>query len=162
MYLNRWVLLLSLIIGALGIWSIQRAFVDYRQAAESFTEVSVSYVPDSFVWRDPTYSTGQADFRVVNDTPEAVTIELAQLRLYFDGAFAGAEYAGWEPVVVPEGEEMRFTSAFQVTTPRLDSRGDEAEISVRGDLRLRFDGIERPLVVRVRDTIGRVAEVREE
>lgn len=161
MYLNRWVLLLSLIAGVLGIWAIERAFGDYRQAAESFTEVSASYVPDSFVWHDAEFSTGEAQFVVANDTPDAVTIEFVQLRLYLDGAFAGAEYAGWQPVVVAAGEETRFTSTFQVTTPELQPRGDSAELSVRGDLRLRFAEIERPLVIRARDTIGQVAEVRE-
>lgn len=161
MYLNRWVLLLSLIAGVLGVWAIGRAFADYRQAAESFSEVSASYVPQSFVWRDAEFSTGEAEFIVVNNTPAAVTIEFVQLRLYVDGAFAGAEYSGWEPVIVPAGDETRFTSTFQVTTPELQPQGGSAELSVRGDLRLRFAEIERPLVIRARDTIGHVAEVKE-
>ena len=55
----------------------------------------------------------------------------------------------------------RCASTFQVTTPAMASRGGEAELSVRGELRIRFNGIERAQVIRVRDTIGRVSVIRE-
>ena len=78
MYLNRWVLSLSLIAGVVGIWSVQRAFSEYRQAAASFASISASYVPDTSVWLDSEFSSGQEAFVVINDTAESMTIEFVQ------------------------------------------------------------------------------------
>jgi hypothetical protein len=156
MFLHRWVLLVSLLAGAAGIWAVAAAFTEYRDAARAFATVDIAYVPGSFVWLAPDYSAGRAELVVTNHSPADVTIEFLDARLYFDGEFAGAHYAAWQPLQVARGTTATVALDLRVATSGIQARGGDAELALRGAARLRFAGIERPLTTRLRGAIGRV------
>jgi hypothetical protein len=151
-YLNRWVLLLSLIVGLAGVAATGRAFAEYRDAVRAYSQVEAVYVPRSFSWDDA--STGSVTLRIVNRSPRAVTVEHLELRLYLDGQFAGADYDPWQPLRVERQSEVPVTRSLQVAISALQPVAATARIAIRGELRLQFDGIERPLTVRVRIDVG--------
>jgi hypothetical protein len=152
--LNPWVYGLSLVVGILGFVFAGRAFMAYHDAAETFTEVELQYVPDSFAWRDGQFENGSATFRVVNDSDYRATVEHFGISLRFDGMFAGSDYRRWEPVSVPAGETREIPVTFTVTANSIQAEGGTAALGFVGQLRLTFASIEEPLVFRFRGDIG--------
>jgi hypothetical protein len=151
---NRYVLLVSFLLGAFGFWFSADAVAQYLNTARSFTSVYAVYVEDSFEWLDPEHERARAEVTIINDAPNDVDIAYFSLNLYFDGDFAGARYEPWERFVIPAGEQATFEVPFQVPIAHQRPRGSEAEIRLRGQMRLEFEGIERPMNVRVSGTIG--------
>ena len=156
---NRWVLLASFIVGAIGLWSYVTAIQDYRRTAGAYTSVDAEFIPGSFVWLDADYETAEADFVITNDSQADATVDFLILRLYFDGEFAGAQYRPWSPVDIPRGSEQVVTVPFEscysgsavsrsnsdVGCSRqhaLGIRGDRAVIN-RGAKRAHWGGISR-------------------
>jgi hypothetical protein len=80
MYLNRWVLLVSLVIGIPGVVFTARAFTQYTDAARVFSDVSTAYVPGSFTWLEPDYSSGALHLTFRNDSDTGVTVSDATRR----------------------------------------------------------------------------------
>lgn len=152
MYLNRWVLLLSLLAGIAGTGAAGHAFVEYRNAVRAYSQVEAEYVPGSFRWLD--VSTGETTLRIVNRSPRAVTVEHLELRLYVDGQFAGADYAPWEHLRIERQSEATVVRPVQVAISALLPVAPTGELALRGQLRLRFEGIERPLTVRLEIAVG--------
>lgn len=143
-------------MGVFGVWFAQDAFRQYIDATEAFTNVSMEYEPDSFVWVDPEFDVGQANLTIINDSDHAVVVEHMSMFLDFDGRFAGAHYDPWEDVEIPAGESYTFTAEFTITANSIQSRGGEAELGIRGTMGLEFDEIDEPYTVRFQGDIGTV------
>ena len=153
---NRYVILVSILLGAFGAWFTADAVGQYLNTARSFAAVDAHYVEDSFRWLDPNHEEALADFVIVNDSDNDARLSHFGLSLFFDGEFAGARYRQWEPVDVPAGESVQVEIHFQTSITRVRDQGSDAELSVRGRLRLDFEGIERDMTVRTSGTLGRV------
>jgi hypothetical protein len=156
MYLNRWVLLVSLAVGLAGTAAVGRAFAEYRDATRAYSAIEVTYVPGSFAWQDTAFSGGQAELRISNRSPRRVTVEFFDVNLYLDGQFAGSDYTTWQPIDVARDGEQHVTTPLELAISSLRPQAAEADVTLRGQVRLRFDGIERPLTLRFRIPVGRV------
>jgi hypothetical protein len=148
MYLNRWVLLISCAGGFVGALLLAGAFSDYRAAVRAYSEVNVTHAPDSAIWSD-SGTRLTLDLVIDNHSPSTVTIEHLELRLYASGVFAGADYAAWEPVTVPRESQVTVPIAVDVSNADVAGRMEGADMSLRGETRLRFTGVERPLTQRI-------------
>ena len=155
---NRYVILVSVLLGLAGSWFAASGVEQYLDATRSFTSVHISYVDGSFEWLDDEHERGVAQFTLVNDAPNDVTIGHLALNLLFDGEFAGAHYQSWERIEIPSGESVQVELPLLVSISHLRPLGAEATLSVRGQMRLEFDGIERSMTVRYSETIGRVSQ----
>lgn len=153
---NRYVILVSILLGLFGIWFSADAVGQYLNTVRSFAGIEYSYVEDSFTWLDPEHRRGTAEFRIHNDADNAVTIAHLEALLYFDGEFAGARYTDWDRVEIPAGETSTVEVQFLTSIERMRSAGSEADLSVESQIRLDFEGIEREMTVRASDSIGRV------
>jgi hypothetical protein len=151
---NIYVLIVSVLLGAFGFWFSADAVGQYLDTSRSFTSVHARYVPDSFKWLDPEHQEASAQFTFINDAPNDVTLAHLSLNLYFDGVFAGARYAPWERFEIPAGEEETNEVTFLTSIAHLREQGSDAELSLRGQMRLEFEGIERPLNVRISGPVG--------
>lgn len=158
---NRYVILVSILLGSFGLWFSADAVGQYLDTVRSFAGIEYSYVEDSFEWRDPEHRRGTAEFRIHNDADNAVTIAHLEARLYFDGEFAGARYTDWDAVEIPAGETTVVEVPFLTSIERMRPAGSEAELSVESELRLDFEGIEREMTVRASDSIGTVPYVED-
>lgn len=150
MYLNRWVLLLSAILGIAGGVALAGAFAEYRDAVRRYTQVEIAPVPGSVRWNaDRTAVT--LGLSVTNHTPASATVEYLDLRLYAAGAFAGADYEGWQPLTVASGASEQRALTLEISDPGLagERAAGATEFSARGEARVRFAGVERPVTLRV-------------
>jgi hypothetical protein len=155
---NRWVLLLSFIIGLAGGWSYVAAIQDYRRTAEAFTSVEASVVNGSFIWLDSSYRSAEAEVSFTNASRADANIEHFTLRLYIDGQFAGAQYRPWVPLALPRGEQRIVTIPFGISAPDLSPQAQNAELSVTGEMRLTFSGVEQRLTIPLSERIEVVGE----
>jgi hypothetical protein len=153
---NRWVLLISLIAGIGGTWSYLTAIQDYRTTAEAYTSVDAVYVAGSFVWLDDADRAAEAEFIISNDSRADARVDFLILRLYLDGAFAGAQYRPWEALEIPRGAERRITVPFEFAGDEQRPDAAQSDITLRGEMRLVFASIEQPLTVSLRERIGEV------
>jgi hypothetical protein len=153
---NRYVILVSVLLGLFGAWLTADALAQYLNTARSFTAIRTQYVPDSFEWQDPEYRRARAEIVIVNESENDALVDYFSISLYFDDDFAGADYEPWERFVVPAGEERTFEVNFLTTAPFIRHLGGEATLRVRGQMRLVFDGIQQPMTVRTSGTIGQV------
>jgi hypothetical protein len=156
MYLNRWVLLISCIAGVAGIVALADAFLEYRDTVQAYTQVDVAHDSGSVVWDD---GNTRVTLQVIitNRSPATVTVEYLDLRLHADGKFAGADYDAWQPVTVASRASEQRSVTLEVSNSQLQDQFERAELSLRGEVRLRFAGVERPLTQRVSITLGRIA-----
>ncbi len=153
---NRYIILVSIVLGIVGTWLSADAVGQYLNMARSFASVNAEYVEDSFVWLDAEHERARAEFTVTNASDNDAVLDYLGMNLYFDGRFAGARYVQWEPVEVPAGESVTVDVSFFTSITEIRPQGGEAEISVQGQLRLNFDNIERDMTVRTSGTIGQV------
>jgi hypothetical protein len=153
---NRYVILVSVLLGIGGAWLTADAVAQYLNVAHSFTAIHARYVPDSFVWHDPDFQRASARVVITNNSENDALVDYFGINLYFDGEFAGSDYTGWQRFTIPAGEEATVDVEFQTTSPFIRHLGGEANLSVRGQMRLIFDGIEQPMSVRTSGTIGQV------
>lgn len=153
---NRYVILVSVLLGSIGLWLTADAVGQYLNTVRSFAAVEITYVEDSFVWQDPEHEEALSEFVVRNDSENVARLTSLRLNLYFDGEFAGARYEPWEAIDIPARDEVTVEVPFLVSIESLRPEGSEAELTVRGDLRLEFEGIERDMTVQASTTIGRV------
>lgn len=156
MRLNPIVLVLTVIVGVIGIVFSVRAYTTYESAAEAFTRVDLRYVPGSFQWEDSQFEEGTAQFMVVNDSRYTATVENFSISLRFDGRFAGSDYNPWQEMVVPGNESLEVPARFTVTTNSIQHEGGSANIGFAGQLVVRFDEFEQPLSFRFGGNIGEV------
>jgi hypothetical protein len=154
---NRYIILLSLLLGAFGTWFSIDAVGQYLNTTRSLGAMEVRYVEGSFVWLDPDYERARASFEIVNASRNDVTIPHYGQQLRFDNAFAGARYHDWEILRIPAGESQTFEVVFFIPVADIRRQGGEAELTVEGQLRLDFEGIERDMTVRTWTRIGQVA-----
>jgi hypothetical protein len=153
---NRYIILVSILLGVVGSWLTADAVGQYLNTARSFASVHAQYVEDSFAWEDPQHERAHALFLLTNDSDNDARLTHLGMNLYFDGAFAGARYDQWEAIDIPAGETVEIEVPFLISISELRPEGSDAELTVRGQLRLEFDGIERPMTVPARGTIGQV------
>ncbi len=153
---NRYIILVSILLGAFGAWFSADAVGQYLNTARSFASVDARYVEDSFVWLDPEHERATADFVITNESDNDARLSYFAIMLYFDGQFAGARYDQWEPIDIPAGDSVTVEINFLTSITQIRPEGSDAELSVRGQLRLDFEGIERDMTVPARGTIGRV------
>lgn len=153
---NRYILLVSLLFGVFGAWFSADAVGQYLNATRSFSAVDTSYVEGSFHWKDPDHEEATAEFDITNDSENDATLEYLGMNLYFDGAFAGARYGDWEAIEIPAGESVTVEIDFLTSISDRRPEGSDAELSLRGELRLAFDGIERAMTIPMSGSIGRV------
>jgi hypothetical protein len=153
---NRYIILLSLLLGAAGAWFTADAVGQYLNTARSFASVHAQYVEDSFVWEDPQHERAHVRFRITNNSDNDANLSHFSVNVYFDGTFAGARYDQWEAIEIPAGETIEVESPILISISELRPQGSEAEISMNGRLRLEFEGIERPMTVPTRGMIGQV------
>lgn len=136
------------------MWSYVTAIQDYRRTTEAFTSVDIVYVEGSFAWLDEARQTAEASFVLHNDSRVDAVVEYLILRLYVEDAFAGAQYRPWEPVPLSAGEETQITVPFEVSISTFaDEDMSNANVSVRGEIRLVFDNVERSLSVPLREQL---------
>lgn len=159
MRVNRWVMLVSLVIGLAGAWFVYDASSTYVSATRAYASVDVRYVSGSFVWLDPQFEQGRADLTIHNESDSNVTVALLNLYLYFDGEFAGARYTPWEPLEIPRGTAATVTTVFTTSISRIRPLGDSADLSLTGSITLEFEDVNEPLTFPLRGTIGQVPEV---
>lgn len=157
MRLNRWVLLVTLLIGVVGTGFLVRAVQQFLDANRSYTSFVVRYVPDSFTWLDAEYEHGAAEVTITNDADRLMTIEYLTLHLSFDGEFAGSWYQAWEPVELAPGETITLSPNFTVTTNSIQAEGGSATLTLGGQIRVAYAGIERTLTRNLQGTVGEVA-----
>jgi hypothetical protein len=153
---NRYIILLSILLGAAGTWLTADAVGQYLNTARSFASVHAQYVEGSFAWEDPQHERAHATFAITNNGDNDARLTHLGMNLYFDGQFAGARYEQWEAIEVPAGESVEVDVPFLISISERRPDGSDAELSVRGQLRLEFEGIERPMTVPARGTIGQV------
>lgn len=153
---NRYIILVSILLGAVGAWLSVDAVGQYLNTARSFASVHARYVEGSFAWEDPEHERANAEFSITNDSENDARLMHFGVNLYFDGAFAGARYDDWEAVDIPAGETVNVDVPFLISISERRPEGSDAELSINGQLRLEFEGIERPMTVPARGTIGKV------
>lgn len=161
MRVNRWIMLISLLIGLAGIWFVYDASSTYVSAIRAYSGVGVTYESDSFVWLDPDYENGRAELTIHNNSDTEVTVTLLDLYIYFDDEFAGARYIPWEPLIIPEGMSETVPAEFDISISRIRPLGGTAELALGGSITIEFDGVNEPLTFPLRRTIGQVTEVEE-
>jgi hypothetical protein len=155
--LNRWVLLTALLVGVVGTGFLVRAVQQFVDANRSYTSFAVRYVPDSFTWLDAEFEQGVAQVTITNEADRLMTIEYLTLHLRFDGEFAGSWYQAWEPVELAPGQTITLSPTFTVTTNSIQAEGGQATLSLSGQVRVAYAGIERTLTRNLRGEIGAVA-----
>lgn len=151
---NRWVLVVSLIVGLLGTWSYVTAIQDYRRTAEAFTSIELEYISGSFEWLDEEFGTAEARFNISNDSRADAAVEYLILRLYLDGEFAGAQYRPWQEVTVPAGEVVEITVPFEISISTTRDQAQGVSPTVRGEMRLAFDQVEQSLTVPLSESLS--------
>lgn len=156
MRMNPIVLVITVLIGVVGIAFSVRAYTTYEDAAEAFTRIELRYVPDSFQWEDSDFEEGTARFLVVNDSRFSATVESFNISLRFDGRFAGSDYDRWQQVVVSGNEVVEIPTRFTVTANSIQHEGGTANIGFAGQLVVRFNEFEQPLSFRFGGDIGEV------
>jgi hypothetical protein len=154
---NRWALLVALLVGIVGTGFLVRAVQQFVDANRSYTSFVVRYVPGSFSWLDAGYEQGVAQVTITNEADRLMTIEYLTLHLYFDGEFAGSWYQDWEPVELAPGQTITLAPTFTVTTNSIQAEGGQASLSLRGQIRVAYVGIERTLTRNLAGEIGEVA-----
>lgn len=154
---NRYIILVSVVLGIAGAWLSADAVGQYLNAARSFASVHAIYVEDSFTWEDAQHENASAEFVITNDSDNDARLAHFSVNLYFDGRFAGARYAQWEPVEIPAGTSVTVDAPFIVSISELRPQGSDAELSVQGQMRLEFENVGRDMTVPARGTIGYVS-----
>ncbi len=153
---NRYIVLISILLGFAGAWLSADAVGQYLNAARSFASVDASYVEGSFAWKDPQYNEATAEFEITNDSDNDARLAHFGINLHFDGRFAGARYDQWEAIDIPAESSVTVEIPFLVSISEIRSEGGEAELSVSGQLRLEFENVGRDMTVPARGTIGHV------
>jgi hypothetical protein len=151
---NRYVILVSLALGAVGIWFTVDALQQYFNVTRSFTSVHIEYVDETFVWDDAAYEHGTGAFRITNNAPNDVVIAHVTVNLFFDGQFAGGRYQPWERIAISSGESADIEMPFFISIAPQRERAENADLSVSGQMRLEFDGIEQGMTVRFNEQLG--------
>jgi hypothetical protein len=68
-------LAISLALGVAGLISLVAAMSEYNSTLETYTELSIRYEPDSFVWTEPDFSAATTRMVIVNDSPADAVVE---------------------------------------------------------------------------------------
>jgi hypothetical protein len=147
-------LAVSLALGVAGLVSLVAAMSEYNSTLETYTQLSIRYEPDSFVWTEPDFSAATTRMVIVNDSPADAVVENLNVYLRFDGEFAGTNYERFTPVEVPEGESRTVSLDLIVSTPSIQAQGGTAQLSFTGSASVQFEGIERDLNLNVRERVG--------
>ena len=128
--------------------------VDPRRDADVYLEAAarhgatVRHVVLTHVHAD--FVTGAAELR-------AATGATVWMGRRFDGEFAGSWYQAWEPVELAPGQTITLSPTFTVTTNSIQAEGGQATLSLSGQVRVAYAGIERTLTRNLRGEIGAVA-----
>jgi hypothetical protein len=144
----------SLVLGVTGLVSLVTAMSEYNSTLKTYTQLSIRYEPDSFVWLEPDFSSAQARMVIINDSPADAVVENLSVFLRFDGEFAGTNYERFQPLDVPKGETRIVTLDLLVSTPSVQPQGGTAQLSLDGSATADFEGVERNLHLNVRERIG--------
>jgi hypothetical protein len=147
-------LAISLALGVAGLISLVAAMSEYNSTLETYTELSIRYEPDSFVWTEPDFSAATTRMVIVNDSPADAVVENLNVYLRFDGEFAGTNYERFAPVEVPKGESRTVSLDLVISTPSIQAQGGTAQLSFTGSASVQFEGIERDLNLNVRERVG--------
>jgi hypothetical protein len=147
-------LAVSVALGVAGLISLVAAVSEYNSTLETYTELSIRYEPDSFVWVEPDFSAATTRMVIVNESPADAVVENLNVFLRFDGEFAGTNYERFEALEVPKGETRVVTLDLLVSTPSIQAEGGTAELSFSGSARVQFEGVERDLNLPIRERIG--------
>lgn len=150
-----WIAMLAaLLSGAVGGWALWSDADQYSSTLRTYSEVSVTYEPQSFRWTDDRFGGATVEMRVVNASGVATTVENIDVHLTFSGAFAGSSYARFQPVALAAGEERVLAFTIQITAPSIQATGGTATLGITGDATVAFEGLERDLHLPVRSEIG--------
>jgi hypothetical protein len=144
----------SLVLGIAGLVSLVSAMSEYNSTLKTYTQLSVRYEPDSFVWIEPDFGAAQTRMVIINDSPADAVVKNLNVFLRFDGEFAGTNYERFQPLDVPKGETRVVTLDLLVSTPSVQPKGGTAQLSLDGSATADFDGVERDLHLNVRERIG--------
>jgi hypothetical protein len=147
-------LAVSLALGVAGLVSLVAAMSEYNSTLETYTQLSIRYEPDSFVWTEPDFSAATTRMVIVNDSPADAVVENLNVYLRFDGEFAGTNYERFAPVEVPKGESRTVSLDLLISTPSIQAQGGTAQLSFTGSASVQFEGIERDLNLNVRERVG--------
>ena len=147
-------MLAALLSGVIGGWVLWSDIEQYTSALRTYSAVSVAYEPGSFRWTDDRFGGATVQMRVSNESGVATTVENIDVHLNFSGAFAGSSYDRFQPVPLAPGEERVLEFTIQVTAPSIQATGGTADLGIRGDATVAFDGLERDLHLPVRGEIG--------
>lgn len=69
------VLAVSLALGVAGLVSLVAAMSEYNSTLETYTQLSIRYEPDSFVWVEPDFGAATTRMVVTNDSPADAVVE---------------------------------------------------------------------------------------
>lgn len=148
------VLAVSLALGVAGLVSLVAAMSEYNSTLETYTQLSIRYEPDSFVWVEPDFGAATTRMVVTNDSPADAVVENLNVFLRFDGEFAGTNYERFAALEVPKGETRVVTLDLLISTPSIQAEGGTANLSFTGSATVRFDGVERDLNLNVNEQVG--------
>lgn len=161
MRVNRWIMLVSAILGLVGGWLVYDAASTYVAAARAYASVSVVYERDSFIWLDEDFSAAEAEITIHNRSESDVVVPTLTIYLYVDGQFAGARYSQWRPLSIPKGESVTMVQEFSVATASVQDKGGTADLSLGGQISIEFSDVKTPMTFRMQHPIGQVSEVRD-
>ena len=152
---QRVILLLTLVIGVAGAWTLRDAASEYADAIRAYTRVGVEARAGSFAWTTPEYGAATLTLTLVNDSAHDATAESLDAQLRFDGVFAGSNYAPFTPLLVPAGDSRDVIIALTVTTSDHAAVAPTADVTVDGTLVFRFAGIKPSRSVDLYVDLGR-------
>ncbi len=160
MRVNRWVMIVSAVLGLVGAWFVYDAATTYISAARAYASVSVVYERDSFIWLEEDFSSAEAEITIHNRSESDVIVPTLMLYLYVDGQFAGARYTPWQTLSIPKGESVTILQEFSVATASVQDKGGTANLSLGGQISIEFADVKTPMTFRMQHPIGQVSEVR--
>ena len=153
-WFNQIVLLVALVIGIAGAWSLRDGVSQYVSTSRAFAAVTIDYQPGTFVWLEPGGESARFTLTIVNDAPRGAELESLDINLYFGDDFVGANYEGFERVSLAAGESRSIDVTVLVTSKSKLPLAGTIDMFLRGTAIFRFDGIERARGLDVLDTIG--------
>ncbi len=153
------ILLVTVLVGIAGMWTLAAGASQYTNTVRTYTTLRIEYVPDSFTWLDPDFNGATVSLRFVNHSPAVAHIDPLKFNVavLFDGVFAGRFYERIERFSVPRGESVEITVPIRITNPEVRALGGTAQLRLSGNSSVAFEGVEAPWMFGIFDRMGQVS-----
>jgi len=153
-WFNRIVLVVALVVGIFGAWTLQDALSQYVGTARAFADVTIDYQSDSFTWLAPDGSSARFTLVAHNDSTHDAVVESLDVHLYFDSDFAGSNYEGFTQLPLAAGESKTIDVTIDITSHSKADKAGSADLSVLGTADFRFTDITPVRAIDVVASIG--------